>query len=137
MAATFYFGFLLIALSAFLLAQHWRQAREFPRAADAKLPNDPTDADRGFLRLQLQRRAVASGLIGLVGAAIAVADRVPRTPQAVTSYLFGLLIAGSVIFAIAVFDLRAARRRRELEALDLLARKLREAKVPATKRTEE
>lgn len=121
MAATYYFGYALIALSAVFLAQHWQEWRRVIANSTA------TDAERAFHRLQLQRRTVASTLIGVVGAAISLADRVPPTPRMVTAYLFGLVIGVSLIFLFGLADLRATRRRREHEALELVARKLREA----------
>ena len=121
MAATFYFGYALIALSAALLAQHFRQWRDWKQS-----PPKSEKTDR-YLHLQLERRSVASGLIGVVGAAIALADSVPPTPQAATAYLFGLLIGGTAIFGIAVYDLRATRLQREREVLEMVAQKLREA----------
>lgn len=118
-AATFYFGYALIGLSAVLLAQHWHERRLFRAVRDPR--------DWLFHRLKLQRRTVASALIGVVGAAIALADQVPRTPRAATAYLFGLLIGGALIFLFALADWREMRRRREHEVLELVARKLREA----------
>jgi O-antigen/teichoic acid export membrane protein len=115
-----YFGYALIAVSAVLLAMHlqswqdWRQSLERRR--------------REFVRLQLQRRFVASALIGVVGAAMTLIDRVPHTAAAMTAYLFGLLFAGAVILAIAVADMRATRRRHLGEQMDILAEELRKAK---------
>jgi hypothetical protein len=60
-------------------------------------------------------------------AAPSLVDRVPRTPWALSAYLFALLLAGSVIFSIAVADMRATRRRRDEEHLDLVAEELRKA----------
>jgi TRAP-type C4-dicarboxylate transport system permease small subunit len=111
------FGYLLIAISAVLLALHWQQWRDL---ATRQLP----PRDRIELRSQLQRRLVASSLIGVVGAAMTLAERIPRTPWSLTLYLVALLVGGVVILAIALADLRASRRRRELEHLDLVAREL-------------
>jgi O-antigen/teichoic acid export membrane protein len=117
-----YFGYALIAVSAVLLAIHvqswqdWRQSGERRR--------------REFVRLQLQRRFVASALIGVVGAAMTMIDRVPHTAAALSAYLFGLLMAGGVILAIALADVRATRQRHLVEQLDLLAEELRKAKSP-------
>jgi hypothetical protein len=54
-------------------------------------------------------------------------ERVPRTPGAMTAYLCGLLLGGAVMFAIAVTDLRASRRRRDELHLELVAEELRKA----------
>lgn len=116
MTAAYYFGFSLITLSAVLLAQHWQQWRDRDWAGPGR--------QQAFLRRQLQRRFVASTLIGVVGAAMTLADRVPRTPLAASGYLFGLLAAGMVILAIAITDMAATRRRREDERLAALAEQL-------------
>ena len=126
MSATLYFGYGLIVLSAVLLALHWRQWHEHAPAASA--------SRRAFLRLQLQRRMVASGLIGVVGAAMTLVDYVPRTPLAMSGYLVSLLLASVVILLIAFADLRATRRRRDGEEFELLARTLREVGEDAARR---
>jgi hypothetical protein len=115
------FGYALIATSAVLLASHWnawREAGDLPESQRAR---------RAFLRLQVQRRTVASALIGVVGAAITLVDRVPVNPVAMTTYLFGLLSGGVVILLIALADSRAARRHRDREHLDLVVSELRKA----------
>jgi hypothetical protein len=114
-----YFGLVLIAISAIFLAQHWRQWRHLSATASGKR--------REFVRRQLQRRCVASALIGVVGAAMMLVDRVPKTPLAMSAYLFALVIAGTVIFSIALADMRATRRLHDEEQLDLLAEELRKA----------
>jgi hypothetical protein len=121
MAGTQLFGYALVAGSAALLALHWREWQDLAsaRASDA--------GRREFRRRQLQRRSVASALIGVVGAAMTLADRVPKTPWAMTAYLFGLVAGGVLILAIAVADMRALRQRREHEQMDLLAEQLRKA----------
>ena len=48
-------------------------------------------------------------------------------PLAMTAYLCALLLAGCVIFAIAIADLRASRRLLEEEQIELLAAELRKA----------
>lgn len=118
MTDAFYFGYALIALSAVLAALEMRQRTEKKRAAGS----NPDELR--FLKLQLQRRTVATGLIGVVGAAISLASRVPRNGAVVTCYLFGLLIASASILGIAVADLQASRRHRESKQLGDLARSL-------------
>jgi hypothetical protein len=120
MAETRYFGYFLVALSAGLLAQHWQQWRDARRRPAKR-------GDHGFLRLQIQRRSVASALIGVVGAAMTIVDRVPRTPLALSAYLFALLLGGLIVLAIALADMKATRRRREDLQLDRLANELRNA----------
>jgi hypothetical protein len=119
MAGAQYFGYGLVAVSAMLLAQHWFQWRDWRTLAPGRR--------RAFLREQLQRRFVASALIGVVGAAMTLVDHVPRTPAAMSAYLFALLLAGGVIFLIALADMRATRRLRDEELLDVVAAELRKA----------
>lgn len=117
MAGALPFGYGLIAVSAVLLAVHWRQWRDW-RAL-------PRGRRREHLRAQLQRRWVASALIGVVGAGMTLAEHVPRTPQAMTAYGLALLTGGVVILLIALADLRAMRRWRDEEQLEPLAAELR------------
>ena len=70
---------------------------------------------------------VASGLIGVVGAAITLVNQLPPNPVAMTAYVCALLLAGCVIFAIALADMRASRRLIEEEQIELLAAELRKA----------
>jgi hypothetical protein len=118
MAGALYFGYALIALSAIFLALHMQQWLDWR--------NLPAGKRREFSRQQLQRRFVASALIGVVGAAMTLVDYVPRTPLALSAYLFALVLAGGVIVAIALADMRATRRLRDEEQLDFLADALRE-----------
>jgi hypothetical protein len=114
-----YFGYVLIAISAVFLALHTQQWLDWRSLPGGK--------HREFVRRQLQRRFVASALIGVVGAAITLVDHVPRTPRSMTAYLLALLLGGVVIVAIALADFRATRRMRDDEQLELLAEALREA----------
>jgi hypothetical protein len=116
-----YFGYALIAVSAALLAIHVQSWQDWRRSLERRR--------REFVRLQLQRRFVASSLIGVVGAAMTLIDRVPRTPTAMTAYLFGLILAVGLILAIALADIRATRRHQIVEQLDVLAEELRKAKA--------
>lgn len=122
MAGTQLFGYLLIALSAVMLAQHWFQWRDLRARALRLAPRD-----RAYYRSQLQRRSAASAMIGVVGAAMTLVDRVPRNPVSLSAYLFALVWGGAVILVLALADWRATRLRREGEQLDLLARELRKA----------
>ena len=119
MTGAHYFGYALIVISAIFLALHaqqWIDWRELPLGKH-----------REFVRRQLQRRFVASALIGVVGAAMTLVDHVPRNPLSMSAYLFALLWGGVLIVAVALADFRATRRMREDEQLDLLADALREA----------
>jgi hypothetical protein len=114
-----YFGYFLIVLSAIFLAIHAQQWLDWRSLPGGK--------HREFVRRQLQRRFVASALIGVVGAAITLIDHVPRTPWSMTMYLLALLLGGVVIVAIALADFRATRRMRDDEQLNILADALRDA----------
>ena len=118
------FGYFLIGLSAIFFALHWQQWREWVHSTT-------NSRRREFVRRQLQRRMVASGLIGVVGAAITLVNQLPPNPTAMTAYLCALLLAGCVIFAIALADMRAARRLLEEEQIELLAAELRKATAEA------
>jgi hypothetical protein len=118
------FGYFLIGLSAIFFALHWQQWREWVHSA-------ANSRRREFVRRQLQRRMVASGLIGVVGAAITLVNQLPPNPTAMTAYLCALLLAGCVIFAIALADMRASRRLIEEEQIELLAAELRKATAEA------
>ena len=122
MAGTEIFGYLLVALSGVLLAQHWMHWRDL-----ARRPAPP--ADREYTRRQLQRRSVASGLIGVIGAAMTLVERVPRNPLSMSAYLFALLLGGAVILAIALADMRCSRRRQEREHFELVANEVRKAEL--------
>jgi hypothetical protein len=119
------FGYFLIGLSAIFFALHWQQWREWVHSAE-------NSRRREFVRRQLQRRMVASGLIGVVGAAITLVNQLPPNPVAMTAYLCALLLAGCVIFAIALADMRASRRLIEEEQIELLAAELRKATAEAS-----
>lgn len=119
MTGAVYFGYLLVVASAALLASHWHQWQDVKTLA----AHDPRRL--AFLRLQIQRRIVASALIGVVGAAMTLVERVPRDPTSMTAYLFALVLGGVVILMIALVDLRATRQYQDRERLELLAAELR------------
>ena len=89
MAGTQLFGYALVTVSAVLLAQHWFHWRD---AASRVL----TLRQREYLRRQIQRRSVASALIGVVGAAI-VAVMLTVVPGATS--LGSTNLSGSVCHA--------------------------------------
>lgn len=111
MTFTHLFGYLLITLSAVLLALHWHGLRGRQRGVA-----DP------FGATLFRRRLQASALIGVIGAAIAILDRIPKTPVAMLFYLACLLIAWGMLLALGVADLRAIRRHaRQVSEEKLLA----------------
>ena len=114
------FGYLLVGLSAIFFALHWHQWRDWVHAP-------ANSRRREFVRRQLQRRMVASALIGVVGAAITMVNELPPNPMAMTMYLLALLLAVGVIFAIGLADMRAARQMQHEEQIDLLAAEFRKA----------
>lgn len=114
------FGYLLVGLSAIFFALHWNQWRDWAHSA-------ANSRRREFVRRQLQRRMVASALIGVVGAAITMVNQLPPNPLAMTMYLLALLLAVCVIFAIGLADMRAARQMQHEEQIDLLAAEFRKA----------
>jgi hypothetical protein len=128
MTAAHYFGYLLVAISAVLVARHVQQWRDWSKSRKA-------GDRREFVRRQLQRRFVASALIGVVGAAITLVDRIPPRPLATTAYLLALLLGGGVILSIALVDIRATRRQHLEDQLDTLAEELH--KTAAKSRTSE
>ena len=114
------FGYLLVGLSAILFALHWNQWRDWVHAA-------ANSRRREFVRRQLQRRMVASALIGVVGAAITMVNQLPPDPLAMTMYLAALLLAVCTIFAIGLADMRAARQLQHEEQIEMLAAEFRKA----------
>ncbi len=125
MTATVYFGYLLVTASAALLASHWHQWRDLTTGHGG----DPLRA--AFLRLQIQRRSVASALIGVVGAAMTLVQRVPPDPKLFTAYVLALVWGGAAILVIAISDWRAVRRYRDRLQMDVLAKELKKIEQAA------
>jgi hypothetical protein len=127
MFTTYAISLVLIGLSGFMLDWHrrsWRAAEQ-----KAALP----DHERRFLRAQFRRRMQASGIIGLLGAAIGVKSLVPAQPWPMLLYV--VFLAGSClcIMVLAGLDAWATRqyyarlRSEQLTAQIKLARELRAA----------
>ena len=111
MTATHLFGYTLITLSAILLALHWHGRRD-----------TRSDCSAEFAGTLFRRRLQASALIGVIGVAVAVLDRIPKTPAAMLLYLVCLLTAWGALLALGVADLRAIRRHaRQVSEEKLLA----------------
>ena len=98
MLATNIFALLLLGLSGLLINSHWRARQRVEFASGLE------DHARQFANSQYYRRMTASGLIGLLGAAIAIRPLVPIRPLPITIYLFILLLACALIVFLAVFD---------------------------------
>jgi hypothetical protein len=104
MIGTYVASLFLIGLSGLLLDMHrrsWRQAQQ-----DASL----TAGDLRFSRSQYRRRTQASGIIGVVGASIAIYPILPREPLPVTVYLFAISLACLAILLLAALDVWATRQ---------------------------
>jgi hypothetical protein len=121
----------LIGLSGFMLDWHrrsWRAAEH-----DATL----SDRERRFLRAQFRRRMQASGIIGLLGAAIGIKPLVPQRPWPMVLYVLFLASACACIMVLAGLDAWATRqhyariRSEQLTAQLKLARDLSAARKSA------
>lgn len=95
---------LLLGISGLLLDSHRRTRRRV--AVAARRDQIGPGAER-FARAQYRRRMFASGTIGLVGAAIAVAPLVPDHPVPMTLYLILLVGACGWIMLLALVDVFA------------------------------
>jgi hypothetical protein len=105
MIATSLFSMFLLGISGLLLDAHRRTRR---RVVAAECRQTGTDQrSRRFAYLQYRRRMLASGTIGLVGAAIAIAPIVPRRPIPMTIYLIVLVTACGWIMLLALADVFA------------------------------
>jgi hypothetical protein len=122
MIATYVISLLLIGLSGVLLDLHrrsWRDAQQ-----DAALD----ERDRRFARSQYRRRTQASGIIGLLGAAIGVRPLVPHEPLAITLYLVALSLACLAIMLLAALDVWATRQNHARLQSEQLAAKIKLAR---------
>jgi hypothetical protein len=125
MILVFVTSLLLMGLSGFLLDAHrrsWQAAQ-----ADEEL----SEKDRRFARAQYLRRRQASGIIGLVGAAIGVGPLVPHEPWSMVLYVAVMAVACGCMLVLAALDVWATRqnlvrlRSEHLAAQIKLARELR------------
>jgi hypothetical protein len=124
MFSAYAISLLLIGLSGVMLDMHrrcWRSAQQ-----DGSL----TDRDRRFARAQYRRRNQASGMIGVLGAAIGVGPLVPPQPWPMVLYVASLAGACLCIVLLAGLDAWATRenfarqRSEQLTAQIKLAREL-------------
>lgn len=95
---------LLVGLSGVLLDSHrrsWRAAQE-----DGNL----TERDRRFARAQYNRRTQASGIIGLLGAAIGLGPLVPHEPWPMVLYVAAMGGACACMLLLAALDVWATRQ---------------------------
>ena len=103
MFGAFVLSLALLGLSGALIDSHRRSWREV-----LQKPDLPERAKR-FARTQYRRRLQASGMIGLIGALVAVWPIVPRLPGPMMFYASALLAGCSWIMLLAVLDLFATR----------------------------
>jgi hypothetical protein len=124
MVLTSIISLILIGLSGVLLDSHrraWRAAQQ-----DAT----KSERERRFALAQYRRRMQASGIIGVLGAAIGIGPLVPREPWPLVIYLASLSGACGCIMVLAALDVWATRqyyarlRNEQLTAEIKLAREL-------------
>jgi hypothetical protein len=104
MLTAYAISLLLIGLSGFLLDLHrrsWRAAEQ-----DASL----SDHERRYFLSQYRRRMQASGIIGLLGAAIGGQSLVPREPWPMVLYVLFLTGACVSIMLLAAIDAWSTRQ---------------------------
>ncbi|HEY3393306.1 MAG TPA: hypothetical protein VGK58_11410 [Lacipirellulaceae bacterium] len=124
MILTSIISLILIGLSGVLLDSHrraWRAAQQDPTKSER---------ERRFALAQYRRRMQASGIIGVLGAAIGIGPLVPREPWPLVIYLASLSGACGCIMLLAALDAWATRqyyarlRNEQLTAQIKLAREL-------------
>jgi hypothetical protein len=104
MVGTFIVSLLLIGLSGMLVDIHrrsWRAAQQ-----DESL----TQGDLRFARSQYRRRTQASGIIGVLVAALGMRPLVPHEPLPITIYLATISAACMAIMFLAALDAWATRQ---------------------------
>jgi hypothetical protein len=104
MYSIFLLSLLLFGLSGLLLDMHrrsWLAARQ---------DNSLSDFDVRFARSQYRRRTQASGIIGALGAGIAVGPLVPSEPWPFVLYTASLVGACGCLMLLAVIDAWATRQ---------------------------
>jgi hypothetical protein len=104
MFTTYFLSLVLIGLSGALLDLHrrgWRSVQQ-----DETL----SDTDRRFARSQYRRRTQASGIIGVLGAAIGVGPLIPPRPWPMAIYVSSLGGACVAITLLAAIDAWASRQ---------------------------
>ncbi len=104
MLATFILSLILLGLAGFLLDLHRRSWRSAEHDASLK-PND-----RRYALSQYRRRMQASGIIGVLGAAIGCRPLVPHDPVWLLLYVISLLGACLAITVLACMDAWATRQ---------------------------
>jgi hypothetical protein len=104
MLTTYAMSLVLIGLSGLLLDSHrraWRAAEQDPKLSDH---------ERRYFLAQYRRRMQASGIIGLLGAAIGAGSLVPREPWPMALYVLFLAGACASIMLLAAIDAWSTRQ---------------------------
>jgi hypothetical protein len=104
MVATSVFSLLLIGLSGVMLDLHrrkWRKAEH-----DMSL----SASERRYALSQFRRRTQASGIIGVLGVAIAIGPLIPHRPWPLALYLAALVGPCLAIVLLAAIDAWATRQ---------------------------
>jgi hypothetical protein len=127
--ATYAVSLALIGLSGGMLDWHRRSWRR------AQLDAAISDRDRRFARSQYRRRLQASGMIGLLGAAIAVWPIIPPRPIAMATYVAALGLACGCMMLLAAIDLWATRQNMARSQMEQLAAQLKMARDLPRERT--
>ena len=96
-------GFLLVSLSAVLLAFHWQHWRRQPSQSNKTTQNE-------FTSRQLMRRSFASSLLGVLGVALAIFEVLPHEPRLILAYLLMLLLITGWILCLGVIDYFSTQR---------------------------
>jgi hypothetical protein len=131
MILTSIISLILIGLSGVLLDSHRRAWRAVQQ------DTTKSERERRFALAQYRRRMQASGIIGVLGAAIGVGPLVPREPWPLVIYLASLSGACGCILVLAALDAWATRqyyarlRNEQLTAQIKLARELHAARKSA------
>jgi hypothetical protein len=124
MVLTSIISLILIGLSGVLLDSHRRAWRA------AQRDTTKGERERRFALSQYRRRMQASGIIGVLGAAIGIGPLVPHEPWPMAIYLASLTGACGCIMVLAALDAWATRqyyarlRNEQLTAQIKLAREL-------------
>lgn len=104
MIATVVLSLILMGLSGLLIDLHRRSWRSAEQDANLK------PIDRRYALSQYRRRMQASGIIGVLGAAIGCRPLVPHDPVWLLLYVISLLGACLVITALACMDAWVTRQ---------------------------
>jgi hypothetical protein len=112
----------LIGLSGYLIDAHRR------RWQDAQWDERLNERDRRFARSQYRRRMQASGLIGVIGAALGCYPLIPQTLLGMAIYLAALVGACLCVMLSGLIDYWATRQNMRRIQSEHLAEQIRMAR---------